>query len=267
MAAKARELVHWIKENKEAILPYITTLGTYVAIISAVTVVTKIWTTAMSILNFVLAANPIVILIAAVTGLIVYLYDINHSTETWQESLKKLWEIAANGLNLLVTGFESAFEDIVYNANHFWMEMEDVWNKGVHTLTGMTDPLTEQLKNLEGHHDKVQNDYMKAMQASRDIIKTDWSPAHVLIQPADTVAPGDISKKGKKTFAGEGSIKPETKGAKGNKVVTINIKIDSLVKELQVKTTNLKDSAGKIQEAVTQALMGAVNNSQLIAEH
>jgi DNA-binding protein YbaB len=59
----------------------------------------------------------------------------------------------------------------------------------------------------------------------------------------------------------------ETKGAKGNKAVTINIKIDSLVKELQIKTTNLKESSAKIQEVITQALMGAVNNSQIIAEH
>jgi hypothetical protein len=78
------------------------------------------------------------------------------------------------------------------------------------------------------------------------------APKKVGSNPSGTIAPGK---------------KPETKGAKGNKNETINIHIDNLIKGFSINTTNLKESSGKVQEMITQALMNAVNNSQLIADH
>ncbi len=45
-----------------------------------------------------------------------------------------------------------------------------------------------------------------------------------------------------------------------------NINIDSLVKELTVSTTNLRESSSKIREEITKALLTAVNDSQVIAQ-
>lgn len=83
-----------------------------------------------------------------------------------------------------------------------------------------------------------------------------------------TGSPKDITDKSKKTLVlknNEDLVKPETKGAKGNKVVTINIKIDSLIKDFKINTTNIKEGTAKVQEMVTQVMMNAVNNSQIIA--
>lgn len=44
-----------------------------------------------------------------------------------------------------------------------------------------------------------------------------------------------------------------------------NINIDSLVKELTVQTTNLTESASKIKEEITKALLSAVNDTQIQA--
>ena len=52
----------------------------------------------------------------------------------------------------------------------------------------------------------------------------------------------------------------------GQKVYTINIKIDNLVKDFKVSTTNITEGAGKVKELVAQALLSAVNDSQIIAE-
>jgi hypothetical protein len=57
----------------------------------------------------------------------------------------------------------------------------------------------------------------------------------------------------------------DTAKAAPNKVVSINITIGNLVNSLEIKTTNMTESASKIQEAVAKALTGAVRNSQIIA--
>ncbi|MDQ2718242.1 MAG: phage tail length tape measure family protein [Bacteroidota bacterium] len=266
---KLKDLYHWIKENSDTIIPIITVIGSYAAIMGTVAAATKLWTGAVWLLNLALDANPIVLVISAIAGLIVYLYRINHSTEDWMVSLKNLFELAKNGIGVLVTGFQSAFEQIVYDAKVFWLEMQDVWNKGVHLLTGMDDPLTQQLKDLEDEHIKAQKSLTQSGQDYINAFASQWDKnkmaTNIFSLPGDTSAPHNITVK--KTTNPTSATTKETKGAKGNKAVTINIKIDALQKgDIKISTTNIKESAGKIQQMITGALMGAVNDSQVVAE-
>jgi hypothetical protein len=56
-----------------------------------------------------------------------------------------------------------------------------------------------------------------------------------------------------------------TGGVQGNKAVTVNIQIGSLIHDFSIKTTNIQESATAIKEKVVMALTSAVNDSQLIA--
>lgn len=56
-----------------------------------------------------------------------------------------------------------------------------------------------------------------------------------------------------------------TSGVQGNKAVTVNIQIGSLIHDFSIKTTNIQESASAIKEKVVMALTSAVNDSQLIA--
>lgn len=71
---------------------------------------------------------------------------------------------------------------------------------------------------------------------------------------------GDITNK----FGGDLALK-QTAKVTGNRSVTINIHIDELVHELNIKTTTFKESPGRMAEMVTQTLMSAVNDSQIVA--
>ena len=51
----------------------------------------------------------------------------------------------------------------------------------------------------------------------------------------------------------------------GSKSTTINISINKLIDGFTIKTTNMQESAVKVQEMVTRALLTAVNDSQIIA--
>jgi hypothetical protein len=55
------------------------------------------------------------------------------------------------------------------------------------------------------------------------------------------------------------------KGATGQKSVTINISINKLIETFKISTTNLHETTTKIQEHVSNALLGAVNNTSIQA--
>lgn len=85
-------------------------------------------------------------------------------------------------------------------------------------------------------------------------------------QNKTVAAPKAAAVAGKKNgAAGVPEMKAETKGAQGQKNVNITVHIGSLVKELKISTTNITEGAGKIREMVSQALISATNDSQLIA--
>jgi tape measure domain-containing protein len=57
----------------------------------------------------------------------------------------------------------------------------------------------------------------------------------------------------------------EAKGATGNRSVNIKIEIGALIKDLKITTTTINQSVDKVKEMVTQALLSAVNDSQIVA--
>jgi len=86
-----------------------------------------------------------------------------------------------------------------------------------------------------------------------------------------TAKPGDETATAPVTIAKPGELNggagtPKAKNATGQKSYSINIKIDSLIKEQNINTTNIKEGAEKIREMVTAVLLSAVNDSQMIAE-
>lgn len=75
-----------------------------------------------------------------------------------------------------------------------------------------------------------------------------------------TMPKTDITNK----FGGDLALK-QTAKVTGNRSVTINIHIDELIHEFNIKTTTFKESPGRMAEMVTQTLMSAVNDSQIVA--
>jgi hypothetical protein len=60
--------------------------------------------------------------------------------------------------------------------------------------------------------------------------------------------------------------KSSTAGVSGPKITTINIKIENMVKDFTVQTTNMKEGATEVKDIVTRALTMAINDSQQIVK-
>lgn len=92
--------------------------------------------------------------------------------------------------------------------------------------------------------------------------------AITVTKKTETVAaPESLTPKGAlPKLTGEGAgAKSQTKGAQGSKSVNITVHINSLIKDFKISTTNLHESANVIREKITEALIGATNDSQHLA--
>ena len=55
-------------------------------------------------------------------------------------------------------------------------------------------------------------------------------------------------------------------GDSGGKIKNITINIEKLIEQFTISTSNLAESSDRVKEAVLEALMGALNDTQLATE-
>ena len=91
------------------------------------------------------------------------------------------------------------------------------------------------------------------------------------LEKIDEGTPSTVKKLGEGKKADRAASTPpqtekevKAKGT-GQKIMNINIQIGSLVKDLQIKTTNIQNGAGELRAMIAEALLDAVNDSQIIA--
>lgn len=83
-----KSVTEWMKKNKDIVQPLAVVLGTFVGIITAIVAATKVWAAIQTVLNVVMAANPIGLLIIAIAALVAGLVFFFTKTKLGQ----KLWK-------------------------------------------------------------------------------------------------------------------------------------------------------------------------------
>jgi hypothetical protein len=84
----------------------------------------------------------------------------------------------------------------------------------------------------------------------------------------------DILKRGRKTDSNAPEKidlshtdinKKETNKITGNRSVTINIHIDTMIKDFTVKATTIRESMNDVKEKIVSTMLSAINDSQIVA--
>lgn len=81
----------WMAEHKALVVPLVTVLGTFAAIIGVITLATKVWTATQAALNVVMLLNPIGLIILAIAALIAIIVLIATKTRWFQTAWKWAW--------------------------------------------------------------------------------------------------------------------------------------------------------------------------------
>ena len=243
----------WLVEHKETIKALavgvgvaVTAYGAYVTIMAVSRVLTMEMTIAQWAMNAAMNANPVGIVITGLALLSAGIYSAWQHSAKFRATILALWEVMkawAADMKEILTGIWEIIHGI------FTMNASEVTTG----LMKVVDVYKTAGTDMADAWKKGWNEGMKDLPAGP-------AAAHA----ASTATP---TGKGKPKTGAEtvGTGKAETAKGTGSKNVTINIKIDNLVREFQVRTTNMVESARKAREAVAQALLSAVNDSQIVA--
>lgn len=248
----------WTMQNSEAIKAGVITLGIataayqiYLLTLGQGALYTGILTAAQYALNLAMSLNPVGILIVGIAALaagVVYAYN---KFGTFRAVLWGVWGVIKAWAGLVTDIFQGV-----------WKVIDGVMTLNVSRITEGWDQAAGAMQNsgmklAKGFADGY-NSGMKDFVADQE---------QKNIKAPTTVSPANIAAGGGK-MAGAKAIeaqKSETKGAQGQKAVTINVTIGSLIKDFKIQTTNISEGAAKVREMVAQALVNATNDSQLIA--
>lgn len=185
---KITEFVSWLKSGsdsanmfKGAIVSIAATMLTYEAIMAvlalktkALELATKAAAVAQALFNAVMNANPVVMVVSAIVGLIAALAALYMTSEKFRNAVQGFFDEVGNAVNTVVSSIGKAFESIkqffvnLYNnavnwvkrffnigqeiVTGIWNGIKNAWDKLVQQWNDLWDKLLGGVRNLLGIH-------------------------------------------------------------------------------------------------------------------
>jgi hypothetical protein len=251
---------NWIKENGDVITVVASGLLLYTGYIYGATIATAAYnlvvqtaTAIQWLFNAALAANPIGVVILALTALTAgVVYAWKHFAG-FRGAVMGAWEVMKGLVGFIkdfVIGVFTGLANVI--AGVFTLDKDQI-QKGLNQAVSAYNKFGESAATA---FDKGWKDGLHSF--AEDEKK---SPYVKLAAKPKTAKPFEAS--GETMGAAKGTSAGTSK-VTGQKVYTINIDIKSLVNDFKVMTTTINESPAKIKEMITRTLIDAVNDAQII---
>jgi tape measure domain-containing protein len=277
--------VGFIKEHKQgltvlagAVAGGAIAFGIYSAAMSAAAISTGFMTTATAALNFVMALNPISVLVVAVGALIAAVVVAWNTFDSFRATIKGIWSTlkfffdnAVNKFKELPTIILNAFKGI---PAALWNSLKGVGNVLSAIMTGNFSAVPELMKQLGTDILKTNPLTATALELGKGSGKVFGDAFDKEMKDSAVKKAGDQKSKDSKNAIGtSGSIAGVKKSGVGSGLSEIksaapkvfNINIEKLVEKLEFTTNNLAESKQVIKDEITKVLLAAVNDSQIIS--
>lgn len=245
----------WVKENIDVIGILAAGILTYTVYINASAIATSIAATATSILtaaqralNAAMNANPIGVVILALTALAAGIAYAWKHFAGFRGAVMGAWEVLKGLVGFVkdfVIGTFTGLANVI--AGVFTLDPDQI-QKGLDQAVSAYSNFGKQAATaFNKGYSKGLDSFAATQVAEKDTVKSlAGAPTKTPVPPFDTKAP-----------KGTGTA------TSGQKVTTINIDINKLIEKFEVHTTNMTESAEKIKEMVTRVLINSVNDAQL----
>lgn len=197
-------------------------------------------TAAQWALNVAMNANPIGVIIGAVSLLVGGLVLAYNKSETFRAILSGLWELAKDGAKIFFGLGEAILGALTFNPSMVKDGLKTALDAANDTATAFGRGYDQSM--AESEKDKEKPNTTGTVKAKATAV---------------TPTGGGIPK---------GKEKDSASKVSGQKTVNIHVKIsDGLVKNFNVTLNNTKEMPGKIKDHVVKALTEAVNDFQIVA--
>jgi hypothetical protein len=254
VAKAAQDTVHWMKDHKDILLGIGIAVGTvtvgygaYLLVSNAATLATRALTMGQWLLNAAMNANPImkvVTVLGLAAGAVVALW---HRTAYLRAGLYGMYGVVKE-FGHIVTDVFMGMWHVIHGVFSFdWTEIKGGWNQAADAMMNAGTRMATSFK--EGW----------------DTGMAEFNKEQVEVKQHSLVETPKTQKNGLAAVQNFGTTKDKAPKAASGRNVTINMKIGNLIDKQIIQTTNLQESSAKIKEVVTQALLSAVNDSQVIS--
>jgi hypothetical protein len=244
LAAAIQNTIGWMKQHKELMEIIGSVIGTVAGIILVIAAATKIWTVVQWALNSAILANPITWFVLLIAGAVVAVIQLWHKWAAFRAFLYAMWGTIKEFGAIVGDVFKGLYH-VIMGVFHFsWSEVSGGWDQ-------MTSAIYDSAKRMGEAYKKGWDEGMVDFNKEQAESKLVETPKPKTTKPIT----------GNET----GGVKDKSPKASNGKNVTINIKIGNMIDKFNVNTTNIREGYDKIKEHVTQVMLSAVNDSQVIA--
>lgn len=208
--------------------------------------------------SFTAALNPVTLLAAAVTGLVLAYQKLE---EIQDRKTKYLGDTSEDEKDFVTQhmekykGKKDAMMLAVADEQADIKKSREIWEKSLKD----NNPSSDKFRMFQSA-----DSYNEFKEASKQLEILDARQKGLDKVKSEALIPSAKAKTlGKPGTGGPGTVDTKTK-ATGSKSITINVQIQKLG-ETHLNITNLKEGADKIHDIVVAALTGAVNDFQIVA--
>lgn len=152
LAPIAKEIVQWLIDNMPTIGPIITAIAAAVGVLAtalAIQGLIKSVAAAFAFLNATMAANPIVLIVAAIAGLVAAFVVLWKKCEGFRNFWKNLWDGIKNVFNAVVTWFQQAAQTLVNIFQTAWNGIKKAWSGVGNFFKGIWQGITGIFKSAD----------------------------------------------------------------------------------------------------------------------
>lgn len=152
LAPIAKEIVQWLIGNMPTIGPIITAIAAAVGVLAtalAIQGLIKSVAAAFAFLNATMAANPIVLVVAAIAGLVAAFVVLWKKCEGFRNFWKNLWDGIKNVFNAVVTWFQQAAQTLVNIFQTAWNGIKKAWSGVGNFFKGIWQGITGIFKSAD----------------------------------------------------------------------------------------------------------------------
>lgn len=145
VAPVVESTVNWVMENLPAIEPIITGIAVALGVLAAALAIQGIISgvsKAFALLNATMLANPIVLIVAAIAGLVAAFVALWKKSESFRNFWKNLWEGIKNTVAAVAKWFSTTASNIAKFFSNAWSNIKNAWSKAGEWFSGIWSKIT-----------------------------------------------------------------------------------------------------------------------------